>query len=327
MALKLETPDRSNSKPALRLPSKLTVDQQMMLVHMLEHAEERAEGWTKHLIEDWFPVTRLTERTVLGSFVWTQSSSKVKWMLKRHAVDIGAGFCTPGDIARDYLAVKFGKRRPRISTPQYEDCVKIKRSAPLAALPGEYDGIYMDLKSAYWSILKVTGWDVEYRPGRYLGVGQDVRDFPAGHIKLARNCLVSCGLPSQLRIWTGSDLAWVKTPNRFINLMLWALVQDVLNGIAYDMVHFAGAVYVHTDGYIIPADREADAHNVAEAWGLPLGEKARGPTIVRGVGEYHIGDIHSRRTPVQRPRVFWSINPHGRVWLRGKMRKLSARRK
>lgn len=309
-----------------KLPDNLSVSQRYMLALMVERMKERGEGWTKNIIEAWFPVTRLDEATILGSFVWTQNTTKTKWILKSYAYDIGGGWVTPGDIARDYLALKFPNRKPRISTTQYNEIVKIPRFAPLACRVGQWDGIYLDLKSAYWSILKVIGWDVEYRPGKYIGIGQDVRDFPAEHVKLARNCLVSCGLPGEMRLWTGKDLIFVKRQNKYVNLMLWALVQDVLNGLAHDMCYYAGAVYVHTDGYIVPTDRERDAYNVASSWGLVLGEKARGLATVRGIGDYSIGEVQSKRLETTHPRNHWKIEPHSRNWLRDKFKRLSERR-
>jgi hypothetical protein len=67
-------------------------------------------------------------------------------------------------------------------------------------------------------------------------------------------------------------------------------VLDTLHAIAHEVVERWGAVYVHTDGYIVP-------HNVApylaawlgEVWGLEARIDAIGDANIRGVGIYAVG--------------------------------------
>ena len=309
----------------INLPSTLTIEQQFMLARMTEHSRKRMEGWTVNLINEWFPITRLDKPTILGSFAWTQTSTQTKWLMSANAVHNGASWVTPADLARDYLSLKFPDRKPRISTRQYQQVVSVKRFAPLAALPGDYDAVYLDLLSAYWSILQVVGWDVEYSPGRYLATKTMVHDYPWSSVKLSRNCLVSVGLPGAMRLWTGEKLIFQKKPNKFINLMLFALVMDVLNGIAHDMIHNAGAVYVHTDGYIIPLERERDAYEVAKQWGLIVREKGRGQTKVFGVGDYIVGNVETKVHRKVTGKTTYKVKPVELEWLRKSFARLAGR--
>jgi hypothetical protein len=256
---------------------------------MVERTKERAEGWHIHLLDKFFLMTRLTHTTIIGMFSWSSSPIHVKWLSKRHARNYGGGYITPGDIARDYLALKYPNRRIRVTSSQWHACVERRSKVPMFCTPMQLEqGVYIDLVSAYWSILKVVGWDVNYNPNKFLAVNSAMNDFPYPAEKMARNCLVSVGLPSTVRIWTGKELTFGAKPNRFINLVLWRLVTDVLNGVASEMVK-AGAVYVHTDGYILPDNKAALAFEILDSWGLPSSIKYSGETDVRAVGGYRVG--------------------------------------
>jgi hypothetical protein len=287
-----------------------------MLARMTEHHKTRMDGWTVNLVNQWFPITELDKPTIIGSFAWTQSATRTKWIHTQHAVLGGGGWTTPADLSRDYLAVKYKDRRVRANTKQYEAVSLVKRQAPLAALPGQYDAVYLDLVSAYWSILEVIGWDVDYSPGRFLGVRSSVGDYPYQHVKLSKNCMVSCALPGNMRLWTGKTMLFEKKRNKFINMVMWACVMDVLNGIAHDMIHKAHAVYVHTDGYIIPMEYERVAYEVADEWGLVVREKGKGQGEVRGIGDYTVGDRSTKVHRIAKPHKFYKINPHGGEWLK-----------
>jgi hypothetical protein len=204
--------------------------------------------------------------------------------------------------------------------------IKNRKHQPLLAepctLPNAY---YLDIKSAYWQILQLGGYDVDYMPERFLSPRSDVYDFPVPEIKLARNCLVSMGLPSGVNVWIPNDGFQKKTPKKLsVNLVLWAFVQDILHGVAYDMVNRAGAVYVNTDGYIVPDDRMRDADNVFESWGLKATIRHHGKAVIRGAGDYDIADSMGRRVRTV-PRKFSYIQPRGLDWLRKKVKYWSKR--
>jgi hypothetical protein len=305
----------------MSVDDRFTLEQALMALDMKRRAVERAEGWTVHLIDKWFDPFKLEYPTIMGSFSWTQVSTKTKWIIKKHATDVSGVWQTPGGVARDYLHIKYGNEYRRVTTSQYESTVKTWRSPPLYAVPCELESaVYLDLKSAYWQIVRRGGWDVDYNPGRWLMKQSDVSDFPYPFLKMARNCLVSMGLSAHINMWHDGQLKPFKKGSSFANMVLWSFAQDVLNGFAYDMVR-AGAVYVHTDGYIIPADVEPLAYEIADSWGMFLRPKHRGRAIVRNVGNYDIADRETQLKHVN-PRYHAKLYNPGNEWLRPRFRTL-----
>lgn len=285
------------------------------------------EGEYNTYIVDRFPsVHELKSLTFLGSFSWTSKASRERWILKPYAFNLGAGWVTPSDIARDYISVKYGNTRLRCNTKQWQEVVKKKKHQPLYALPCTLPkAYYIDLKSAYWQLLQLGGWDIDYMPARFLSPRSDMYDFPVPEIKLARNCLVSMGLPSGVNVWLPNYGFDKRSPQKAsVNLILWGFIQDVLHGVASDMVQGAGAVYVNTDGYIVPDDRMRDAEAVMESWGLTWSIRWDGIANIRGAGDYDIGGSFSKRVRTV-PRAFSYIKPRAIDWLRGKVKFWSKR--
>lgn len=296
-----------------------------MAVAMNEHSRERNEGYTIHLLKQFFNIRRLKFPAMLGSFSWSSQVIKVKWLNAAHALNLGGGFVTPGDLARDYLAIKYSKRRIRCTTEQYQKCVIDHRAAPMLCLPCKLESAtYFDLVGAYWQIVRAVGWDVSYNPEKWLGVCSSMIDFPYSANKMARNCLVSVGYPSVLRLWTGKEIAFSKRPSRFVNMILIRLAMDVLNGIAYD-VKQAGAVYIYTDGYLVSDDKAQAVSDAISAWGVDFSIRHSGSAEVVAPTIYRIGD-HStrlfgrRERPVKSDKVY---NPNN-DWLRPRFAKYAA---
>lgn len=313
----------------LTFNTKLTAPQYVMLLKMIEHRKAKGE-FTTHLIDGWFPPRLMGCAAILGSFSWTSVATKQRWMLKSVAENYGAGWVTPADIARDYLTVKYGGKKRRMNTKQYREFYDSPRSAPIYAVPCEIENaLYIDIKSAYWSILRAVGWDVDYMPNSFLSVCSDVRDFPFPDNKMARNCLVSTAAEgaAYMRMWTGEQLSWKKGGNPLVNKMLWSLVMDVLHGVAHDCVE-AGACYVYTDGFILPEDKARSVSDVLKAWGLPCGIKHEGRTVILGAGAYKIGAYETKKfKTVRRGRSLIKVRKRDRGdWLRDRFSKWAARR-
>jgi hypothetical protein len=213
-----------------------------------------------------------------------------------------------------------------MTTNQYHLIMDRRRSHPLYANPCVLeDAYYIDLQSAYWSIMSIVGWDVDYCPGKWIGVSSNVEDFPFKSDKLARNSMVSVGLPGLLRVWTGTRLSFVKRANPFVNLGLWSLIHDVLHGVASEMVEI-GAKYVHTDGYILPSGNASDAFDILDSWGLSGSVKERGSAIIRGAGDYDIGGHTSKVRRHGKPKDVCSLYPVSRSWLKARISSLSHKR-
>lgn len=297
------------------------LDRALVLQDMIDTRNHKNEKYAVTLLQQWFPLSEITVPTFIGSFAWTSIAAGKKWMLHKNAMLYADDYSSPADAARDYVETKYKKRR-RVTTPQYHEIMR-HRAPPLYAQPCQLENaVYVDLKSAYWSIVRAVGWDVDYYPGRWIRVISDCDDFPFPDHKLARNCLVSVGLISQSKMWTGKHLVMKDKRNANVNMVLWAFVQDVLNGIAHDMISI-GAVYAHTDGFILPAASEKDAYELVDSWGLTCGTKYRGAANVIAVGTYDIGTQRHKRMINPRPHPHIAVYDPGKEWLRLRLRKFS----
>lgn len=257
-----------------------------MLREVANSVRKRHERY-EHIAVDEFPaLSTLNEIVYMGSFSWTLTTSRKRLIARSGRREIDGMLCSAGDLARDYIAIKYPEKL-RATGDQANEILR-KRSHPLYARIGEYDYCYyVDLKSAYWSILKTVGWDCDYFPRKWLGLGQLMADFPFPDDKLTRNCLVTAGLVTPRRIWDGRFKSFRarNEGNPRPNYGLWAIVQDILHSIAYEVI-INGGVYVHTDGYIVPAANLGSVAGVIESWGLQATIKREGKAKVLGAGGY-----------------------------------------
>lgn len=273
------------------------------------------------LLDNFPPLSGLKEWVLIGSLSWYGMINNWRWVGRKNARNVFGEYLTASDLAKTYIHAKYNGKRSRITTDQYRAVVDQRKNQPLYTQPGEYaDMHYFDMKSAYWTIIQVIGWDVDYFPGKWLGVKSSCRDFPFWKDKLARNCIVSSGLSGNSIQWTGEKLVNVRRSNPLTNYALWAAVQDVLHGIADDMVKIAGAVYVHTDGYIIPASNYNAALEIMGEWGVIGSIRKSGDAKVYGAGTYTIGDSATKRRSVRFGKPVNTINAQYSKWLRPKFR-------
>lgn len=274
----------------------------------------------EHVVLEQFPSIHSFDcPIIMGSFGWTIPKTRQRLIHTKHALYIEGLVCTPADLARHYLSIKYPDML-RCRTSQYK-AFSQRRYYPLYAKPCLLDcAAYIDIQSAYWSILQVLGWDVEYKPilnGKrgFFGVGQSMADWPFPDQKVARNCLVSIGIGKGIRQYHRGRFKVLKTGNPHANRGLWACIMDILNSIAYEAV-LAGAVYVNTDGYIFDISKLDEGMSVVEKWGLPVRIKHMGQCRVWGTGAYDINGHWSKR-PIRNPNEVYSIRPVENIdWLR-----------
>lgn len=302
-------------------------------LEIIERSKERNEGQYIHILNahPFFDVRRIQRPVSLGIFSWSCTPLKIKWLSQSHVINYGGGFVTPGDLARDYLAIKYGNRRIRCTTDQWKKCVQRRAQPPIFVLPSRMkSAVYMDLTGAFWQIVRAVGWDVEYNPGKFLYSRSRMIDFPYPAHKLARNCLVSVGCPAPLRLWTGTEIKWVKKPSRFTNLILWQLVQDVLNGVARDMIDL-GSAYIYTDGYILNSNLTDAGLDVLNDWGLEGRIKAYGECDIVATNCYAFhneqeGFSCTKNYKINRFRMKKSVDKTeavDREWLRPRFKKFA----
>jgi len=306
-------------------PTIQSLEQKDMMLKMNEISAEKLTDWVTYLASEFPSLFPITERVILGSYAWTIPSLKRRIVIRDSAYQFGGGVRTPADIARDYISAKYPKRRLRITTEQYNACIKTDVSAPLHCTPCEIDyAYYVDVRAAYWSIIRAVGWDVSYLPSRYLSQNSDNADFPVPDIKMARNCLVSIGLNGNMNVWDGNKIVWLKKPNKYANMVLWRLVQDVLNGVATEMISI-GAVYAYTDGYIIPHDKLELAREIGLSWGLDIGIRREGRVKVIAPATYEFPNFRTKVLPRLAPIKMTKVYDPDIGWLRWRFRKLAER--
>lgn len=258
-------------------------------------AEKRQAEWKLIKLGELPDPYTLGELSILGSYSYLKLKSRERLVRADCLINLGDGLvATPPQLARDYLSVKY-KQGPRIKKYQLIKQAEGLVPAPNYADPTRFDhGYYIDIKSAYWSIMNITGWDLDYNPGEWLAPGEPPADFPWPGHKIARNCLVSSGVPRPIDRYMPPDkFDTIKGNNKLRNFGLYKLILDVLNSIAYEAINL-GAVYVNNDGYIAPTERKAAAIiGLILDWGLTPTIKAEGPGAVRGAGSYAVGHIKS----------------------------------
>ena len=270
-----------------------------ILNKIIERARRRAENWSPSIVKKLPDPYTLQEVTIIGSFSYTMQSSRRRLLLERDLITLDQDHReTPPAIARDYLYSVF-KRGPRVKKAQRETNTDGLRPAPNYALPCAFpEGYYIDIHAAYWEIMKIAGWNVDYWPGKWFTPGQVPEDFPFPENKIARNCLVSAGTvrpmlryipdkrpdPFDDKLSPGNPLA---------NTGLIRLITDLLNAIAGQAVDL-GAVYVNNDGYIVKSHKAAaDVCQLIFDYGLTPQIKGEGPGEVKSSGAYKVGAMTS----------------------------------
>lgn len=277
--------------------------------HMYVTAKERQEKY-EYVLCGSFDLSRIPtgESVIVGTFSCTWMHAKKRYLKRAYVLDIGLGLQTPAEIARDYLVAKFGRGAPvrKSKTPESADF----KAMPGYAEPGRLRGdwVYVDVDAAYWSAMKVVGWNCLYNPGHYLARGGSVADFPLPDHKLARNMLVSCGLPGSLFIATERGAFSRKTYNQLLNGNLWRMISDVLHLFATYAIDECGARYFLTDGAIMP-ERFVEKYR-AFAWSLGFGVSYKsdvGPGWIKAIGAYKLRGKQTKTFERYTPRPLFRV--------------------
>jgi hypothetical protein len=257
----------------------------------------------------------------------TSQEIKHRIIQEKNAIPFADTYASPSDLARLYLNLRWKKVRRRITTTQWKEFYENHRSTPLYVSPCHLDNAYyIDIRSAYWTILRSVGWDVDYHPLGWVRVVDPltVNDFPFPAQKMARNCLVSLAADGTrvMQIWDGQGIKYQKGGNPLVNKMLYAFVCDVLNTVASECIA-AGAVYAFTDGFICSSDHVEHIDAIIRSWGFDASIKHRGPCDVSGVGAYSFPDYTTKKFRRQAMRPMSKINPVSVDWLKPRFKHFS----
>lgn len=270
-----------------------TLDEYLRLRALERHTK------AEHITYTSFPNIRDIQTTVYwGVFSWSIPKENVRWLKKNGIAPTVKLASTKGDIVRDYLGFyhPLRLRAIRAEAQTYE----LQPSAPLYINPTIIPkATYIDIDSAYYSIVKMVGWNVTYLAEKWLTPGRAPLDFPLPNDKTARNYLVSIGLKTPMVIWTGFQMVLRRVPNVHTNRALWLLVQDVLHSLA-NIAVACGAIYVHTDGCILPSRYTERYLTAVKSFGLSPRIVAEGTAYVCGFGNYQVGDKRTARFEPER---------------------------
>lgn len=300
----------------------LTRNNQLLDDFLEDKAEERHSKYN-HVLYNFFPDIRsISHRVYWGVFSWTIPDCKERWLLRNSAVRFGSFVSSHGDIVRDYLTYYHPKKLRAIGSEarDYQKHVH----APLFVTPRILkNAMYVDIGSTFWSILKNVGWNVSYKAGQWLTPGRAPLDFPLPHDKPARNYLVTIGLPKPLTIWNGYEFISEYAKNAHINRAIYLVVMDILHSIA-NIAVLSGAIYVHTDGYIIPERAFSTLCSYIENFGLCPEVRAIGDAYVYGIGNYMVGDKRTKSfDPLRVSREVRHIEPpNSSIWLQNTVGKI-----
>jgi hypothetical protein len=309
----------------------LSPEAQIALARMEEAARNKPGGLYEVALVDEFPnIREMKDELILGMSAWTCTSKRYKLIRRSDAILTPWGYDTPGGVARLYLAVTFPRRRIRCRSAQWARFVGGFRTAPLYCRPSHLvDAVYIDLRAAYWTISRIVGWDCDVMPGQWFSAGRDNADFPFQHVKPARLAVVQSAVTSPATIWTGERIVIRKLNNPHANYVLWGVIQDVLHSVAHEMIRLCDARFVHTDGYIVPAQFADLALGVLERWGLPATLKRSGPATIRTVNAYRIGTYKTGNYDAVQPHRVDNVHPPAPAesdWYRERVQEWSRRR-
>lgn len=259
----------------------------------------RREKYLTREVKGFPPIRQLREPYLIGSASLTLRESRRRYVRRAAGLAIGEFLETPTTIARDYLTLAYGKG-PGLRGPQkseIEFVINRTPAFPLFATPKKFDdGFYIDVRRAFFSIMCVCGWNVSYRPRKFIGHGKPPLDFPFQDSSIARNSLVSVAQSRELVEFypPNGKRHIISTFNPLLNESISALIRDVLHSLARVAIE-NGAIYVHTDGYIAPDENAAQRIiQAVKDWGLEARIKSRGAGNVKGVANYSVGEMSSK---------------------------------
>lgn len=298
-----------------------------MFQRMETAARIKWEGWTVELVKRFPPLSTIPYTCVIGSMIITSQEIKHRIIQEKNAIPFAGTYASPSDLARLYLNLRWKNAKRRITSKQWREFYQTHRSTPLYVHPCHLDhAYYIDIRSAYWTILRAVGWDVDYQPMGWLRVVDPltVNDFPFPAQKMARNCLVSLAADGTrvMQIWDGQGIRYQKGGNPLVNKMLYAFVCDVLNTVASECIA-AGAVYAFTDGFICDAKHVEAIDAIIRSWGFDASIKHRGPCDVSGVGAYSFPDYTTMKFRRQAMRPMSKIASVSAAWLKPRFKHFS----
>lgn len=195
---------------------------------------------------------------------------------------------TKGEAARTELDREFPDLK-RVGWPGPMISLFDKRPPMLYTGPATFDGWYVDLKGAYWTIYRRLWLDTCWPRGRggmplcrvaaRVGSDKGVRNSVIGVISGRYVTMVK----------KNGSIKQVKSRNKYLSPGLWGTIQDILHDIA-NRARQAGAVYICTDGYLFHHNSQVDEFTAwLEQAGFSL-HLYSGEIDIKAWGIYKVGN-------------------------------------
>lgn len=170
------------------------------------------------------------------------------------------------------------------------------------------DATYVDLKGAYHQIYSRLWLDVKYPCGMGTMDLEPIAEA-LSEWKAARNSIIGQIRSMQGQIIKGKHRKNIRLENPYLSPHLWATVQAILNEIASCAIAW-GAVYVATDGYILPSVYATGFCDFLNEMGLNYRLK-QGEADIKAWACYKVGDkttVAYRDRPDMKGGKIYNIN-------------------
>lgn len=287
--MSISTPTKT-LKPAYDLSPIDSHLKQFLFDKAEQHNAEYKPALFRHLPD----LHDIGEVCTFGVYAQTLMQSRRHFMTYAGSVNIAGAICSITQVSRwylDYYHPKPLRSFGALTRATYE----LPPLVPTFIKPSILiKGTYVDISNTYFSILLNTGWDVSFYSGVWLTPGRMPLDFPLQNCKPARSYLVTQGLKGVVGIWTGAKVIYKPIHNRHLNYELWGYIKCVLHSIARFAVEVCNAIYVHTDGYIVPSNCVQTLMSYISSFHLSPRIVSEGETFVCGFGNYKCGDKYTK---------------------------------
>ena len=266
-------------------------------------------------------LSELDPGTIIGGSTWSRKGG-TRWVVQPELCVIPGIGVTHMDLARFWVRENYNLPLRRRRAEDAQEWAPVPQLARLTRLG---DGAYVDIRSAYRSIVERVGWDVEYVRGRYMTCGgADLSELT----KLAYSAIVAIAARpyTMMRRWNGAQIETHRVRNLYANSSVYRLVRDVLWGVYSDVTDNVDVLYYNTDGCIVRSKDVSAVEQIMDWWGFESRVKAKGEVMVYGFGSYSIAQTRTKRWTHSLKDPTPQMPQHQRSWLRERMLYAAQRR-
>lgn len=177
---------------------------------------------------------------------------------------------------------------------------------PQYAVAGVYkDMVYIDLNSAYYTVyIRFLG--IDFLPNRYFSVRpMDVEPlFLLREDKIARNSVFGFLRSEYGCVYSRNAVSFVRRGKGLFHPSLSLFTYELLSLLALELIEKCSAVYVNTDGYILPYKHLGEAMEIIRSYGFQAKVEDVGDADILGIGSYRIG---GRKTKPYQKAIYCGV--------------------